>query len=202
MKDKYTNFAQLQEQEKRDKDYTISHRDVNSKIAVIAPHGGGIEPGTIDIADVLAGCEYTFYAFKALKKTGNRELHISSNRFDEPLGIKATQQAHITITIHGSRYKTQTVHIGGKNQALKQKIMDVLITAGFHAQISEIPGLQGIKPENICNRCKTGRGVQLEVSRGLRESMFDYLDHRRLRKKTIVFYQFVNALKKVLIEQN
>ena len=97
MIDAYKNFAELEQTEKEDEDYTIFYREVDSEIAVIAVHGGGIEPGTIDIADALAGCDYTFYAFKGLKKTGNKTLHISSNTFDEALGVKASQNALIAI---------------------------------------------------------------------------------------------------------
>ena len=61
--DKYTNIAELKQNEREDEDYTILYRELPSKIAIMAPHGGGIEPGTIDIADNLAGCDYMFYAF-------------------------------------------------------------------------------------------------------------------------------------------
>jgi phage replication-related protein YjqB (UPF0714/DUF867 family) len=61
--DKYTNIAELKQNEREDEDYTILYRELPSKIAIMAPHGGGIKPGTIDIADNLAGCDYTFYAF-------------------------------------------------------------------------------------------------------------------------------------------
>jgi phage replication-related protein YjqB (UPF0714/DUF867 family) len=61
----------------------------------MAPHGGGIEPGTIDIADNLAGCDYTFYAFKGLKKGGNNILHINNNTFDEPIALRVAQNADI-----------------------------------------------------------------------------------------------------------
>jgi phage replication-related protein YjqB (UPF0714/DUF867 family) len=165
----------------------------------MAPHGGGIEPGTIDIADYLAGCDYTFYAFKGLKKTGNKILHVKSNTFDEPIALKAAKNADIVISIHGAKDKSEIVHIGGTNQELKQTMMNALRSAGFDAIISEIPGLRGIKPENICNRCKTKKGVQLEISRGLRETLFENLQHRSLRKKTIVFYQFVKVLKESLL---
>ena len=62
-----------------------------------------------------------------------------------------------------------------------------------------IPGLRGIEPENICNRVRQAKGVQIELSRGLRETLFDKLGHRSLRRKTIVFYQFVNILKEALL---
>ena len=198
MTGKYSNFDELRQNEIEDEDYTISYREVDSKIAVIAPHGGGIEPGTVDIADATAGCDYTFYAFKGLKKTGNYRMHISSNAFDETLGLKAAQNAHISISIHGSHDKIEIVHIGGRNQDLKQEMLNALRSAGFNAVICEIPGLRGINPENICNRCKSGQGVQLEISRGLREKLFDNLDCGPIRKKTILFYKFVNILKGVL----
>ena len=196
--DKYTTYAELKQSEIEDKDFTILYRDLSSKIAIIAPHGGGIEPGTIDIADELAGCEYTFYGFKGLKKDGNSTLHINSNTFDEPIALKAAHEADIVISIHGAKDKSEMVHIGGINSELKQVVMHTLKSAGFNATISERPGLRGIKPENICNRCKTKKGVQLEISRGLRETLFDNLAHLSLRKKTIVFYQFVNTLREAL----
>ena len=197
--DKYTNIAELKQNEREDEDYTILYRELPSKITIMAPHGGGIEPGTIDIADYLAGCDYTFYAFKGLKKVGNKILHISSNTFDEPIALRAAQNADIVVSIHGAKDKSEMVYIGGTNQEFIQIIVHALRSGGFDATISETPGLRGIKPENICNRCKTRKGVQLELSRGLRETLFDNLGHRSLRRKTIVFYQFVNILKEALL---
>nr|NJM04022.1 poly-gamma-glutamate hydrolase family protein [Desulfobacula sp.] len=199
MTDKYKNFAELEQSETADEDYTILYRGLDSRLAVMAPHGGGIEPGTSDIADALAGGEFTFYAFKGLKKTGNKTLHISSNAFDEALGVKTSRTARIVISIHGSKDRTQTVQIGGRHQELKQKIREALNASGFHAELTDLPGLRGMSPENICNRCTSGKGVQLEIPRGLREKLFDQLDHRFLRRKTIRFYQFVDTLREALL---
>lgn len=91
------------------------------------------------------------------------------------------------------------VQIGGANNELKQVIMDYLRLEGFDALICEIPGLQGIRPDNICNRSRTRKGVQLELSRGLREKLFNNVGHRYLRRKTILFYTFVNTLKEALL---
>ena len=193
----YAGFAEIRQNEIENEDYTILCRETGSDLAVLAPHGGGIEPGTEDIADGLAGGEYTFYAFKGLKKAGNRRLHLSSDRFDEPRGVSISQSAMTVVTVHGSKYKQETVHIGGRNQHLKHKILRALQTAGFDAVVSDIPGIRGVSLQNICNRCRSGEGVQLEISRGLREKMFDNLDHRAFRNKTIVFHQFVNTLKQV-----
>lgn len=197
--DEYADFAELKQNEREGEDYAILYREADSKVAIMAPHGGGIEPGTIDIADAVAGTDHTFYAFKGLKKTGNKILHITSNRYDEPIGLKTSKNAFIVISIHGCRDKKEMVFIGGKYKKLKRKIMYALRTAGFMAVISEAPGLRGISSENICNRCKSGKGVQLEISRGLREKMFDDLNRRSLRKKTEVFYKFVNTIKDALL---
>ena len=197
--DKYTNIVELKQIERKDVDYTILYRELPSKITIMAPHGGGIEPGTIDIADELAGCNYTFYSFKGLKKTGNATLPINSNNFDEPIALKAANNADIVVSIHGAKDKSEMVHVGGSNHELKQIIKHELRLTGFDASICEIPGLRGTRPENICNRCRTRKGVQLELSRGLRENLFNNLGHRYLREKTIRFYKFVNTLKEALL---
>ena len=45
----YRNFQQLQENETLGLDYRIRWRDGSSGIVVMAPRGGGIEPGTTEI---------------------------------------------------------------------------------------------------------------------------------------------------------
>lgn len=196
--DTYASFADLAEHETAGVDYTILFRESDSGIAVMAPHGGGIEPGTVDIADAVAGTTHSFYAFKGLKKQGNRRLHITSNRFDEPIGLQVSMRALVAVSIHGSRDPNEIVLIGGLAGELKQNILDELTSARFHAFICNQPGLRGISPDNICNRCRQGKGVQLEISRGLREKLFDGLTTRSLRKKTGLFFTFVSALRKAL----
>ena len=41
------------------------------------------------------------------------------------------------------------------------------VTVGIHRN----PNLQGVHPENICNRGRRGCGAQLEISHGLRSSL-------------------------------
>lgn len=43
-----------------------------------APHGGGIEPGTSEIADAIGGERGSFYTFGGLKSSGTADLHITS----------------------------------------------------------------------------------------------------------------------------
>ena len=66
--DKYKNFTELKKYEKEGKDYIINNRNIDSEIAIMAPHGGGIEPGTIDIADEIAGKDFLFYSFSGIKE--------------------------------------------------------------------------------------------------------------------------------------
>ena len=81
----------------------------------MAPHGGGIEPGTGDIADAVAGQHHSFYCFKGIKKQGNRVLHITSNRFDEPLAMTMVTNANWVLTIHGCRDVEPVVWVGGRD---------------------------------------------------------------------------------------
>ena len=196
--DKYANYDDLKQHEKEGEDYVILLRENNSRIAVIATHGGGIEPGTVDVADGVASTEHNFYAFKGIKRKGNAVLHITSNRFDEPKGVRLAENMEVVVSIHGYQGEDEVVFIGGKNQDLKEKIRYALNKAGFHAEISTKKGLRGRHPENICNRCRSAEGVQLEISRGLRDRMFDNLDRRQWRKKTRLFFEFVDTLREAL----
>jgi phage replication-related protein YjqB (UPF0714/DUF867 family) len=193
--DMYTSFGELTLNETEGTDYVILARKGASSIAVIAPHGGGIEPGTADIADAVAADRYAFVAFKGIKRTGNAALHIRSDRFDEPTAIRTAQQARMVVTIHGCRGQEERVYVGGRNDAVKMRIIDALNQAGFSAEDSQKPGLRGRNRQNICNQCRTGQGVQIEISKGLRDTMFEGLANRSMRKKTETFYRFVRVIR-------
>ena len=72
MSDRYSNFEELSLNE-----------IAGSRLPLIAPpgpnriydpdppHGGGIEPGTSEVADAIAGEEFSFYAFEGLKSSDN-----------------------------------------------------------------------------------------------------------------------------------
>lgn len=197
---RYPNFTALAQHEAEGFDYRILHRSGSSDLLIMAPHGGGIEPGTGDIADALAGSEHAFYCFKGLKKSGNRVLHITSNRFDEPLAERMLKEVQWVLTIHGCRDVAPVVWVGGRHLVRGDTIIDALRGIGIPARRCEDPGLRGLQPDNVCNRGRALIGVQLELSRGLREMLFSDLFRRRLRQPTPLFHRFVTAIRHCLID--
>jgi phage replication-related protein YjqB (UPF0714/DUF867 family) len=192
-KAKYQSFKELASGEVEDIDYRIRYREGKSNIAIMAIHGGGIEPGTTEIAEETAGDRHSFYSFSGLKKSGNFVLHITSRRFDEPQGLAIAEQAETILSIHGCGDQDSMILIGGKDTQLKDKIQKTLQKAGFQTKLSvRFPGLS---PLNICNRCRSGAGVQLEICYGLRIRMFESLLRSGRHKTTAVFQRFVDALK-------
>ena len=57
------------------------------------------EPGTSQVAALIAGDEFSLYCFESL--VSGRRLHITSARFDEPKGLALVEGAEIAICIHG-----------------------------------------------------------------------------------------------------
>lgn len=196
--DRYSSFAELCRHETEGTDFVILAKPVTSPLLVMAPHGGGIEPGTVDLAHAIAGDDYAFYAFKGIKASGNAVLHITSNRFDEPRALRMARRAAWVLTIHGCQEPGAVVFVGGRDGPRCQGIRRALQKAGFNARESQRPGLRGINPNNICNRGYSGRGVQLEISDGLRRTMFDHLRRRTGRRKTEVFQRFVATVRRAL----
>jgi phage replication-related protein YjqB (UPF0714/DUF867 family) len=192
-KTKYQSFRELAKAEVEGVDYRIRCRQGTSEIAVMAIHGGGIEPGTTEIAEAVAGDRHSFYSFSGLKKSGNFVLHITSRRFDEPQGLAVAGIANTIISIHGCGDSDPMVLMGGRNILLRDKIRKSLEKAGF--QVKNSARFPGLSPMNICNRCRSGAGVQMEICHALRSRMFESLLRSERDKTTGVFHRFVDALK-------
>jgi len=197
--DRYTCFAQLTQHETHGVDYRIDMRKGSSALAVMAPHGGGIEFGTAAIAEAIAHPDHTFWAFCGIKRTGNGILHITSTRFDVPEALTVCAAAQTVVTIHGCRGETLAVHVGGRNRDFKSRICHALARVGFSARISTRKGLRGENPANLCNRCMSGSGVQLEITEGLRKMMFTCHEGRGIRGKAKSFFHFTSAVKNALV---
>jgi phage replication-related protein YjqB (UPF0714/DUF867 family) len=59
MKYKFLSFEELQKNETAGVDYRILARQSSTSFALCAPHGGGIEEGTSEIAEAIAGEEFS-----------------------------------------------------------------------------------------------------------------------------------------------
>ena len=189
----YKSFKELKESEVEGKDYCIHFREGKTGILVMAPHAGDIEPATGELADAIAGSEHSFYGFWGLKAKHNSVLHLDSTRFDEPLAVDLVKRSQTVLTIHGSKETQKIIFVGGRNTELKQIIQSDLQHLGI--LLSESSRLPGMKPENICNRSRSGRGVQLEVSVGLRREFFKGATEATLNKSNRHFVKLVKALR-------
>jgi len=192
-RDKYNNFQELAAAKQEGRDYSITYRNNASHVAIIAPHGGGIEPGTSEIARAIAGEDLSHYAFEGLMSAKNSELHITSNKFDEPRCLDLLRSSATAITIHGAAGTDKTVYIGGLDSEAKRRLTASLTKHGFNVGTHPDSWMQGADNSNICNRGHSGVGVQLELSRGLRESFFNSLYDRD--KTTPRLAQFAEAVR-------
>ena len=194
MADRYASIAELVKSERRDIDFRIRQSNRPGTIAVIAPHGGGIEPGTSEIAEAIAGAKYSFYAFEGIRAKGNRDLHVTSVRFDEPECVALVAASSRAIAIHGEGSTDPFVHLGGRDEETVDRLRICLERGGFRVGRDSRPGLSGRDPANICNRTLRGIGVQLELSLGLRSSCFHSLSRIGRRAVTPRFAEFVAAV--------
>jgi phage replication-related protein YjqB (UPF0714/DUF867 family) len=170
MQDKYSSFAALEAQELAGRDYDTTVRERReSGVLIVAPHGGSIEIGTTELADLIAGNDYSLFAFNGLKVRGhNRELHITSHNFDHPECVALAALHPIVLAIHGCKGDSSQIYVGGRDEELATLLTGRLVAAGLRATATghKYPGRN---PRNICNRGARGRGAQLEFTFDLRE---------------------------------
>ena len=170
MADRYPDFATLAAAHEQDRDYRITVQDRGTRVVILAPHGGTIEPETASIARAVAGDDLSFYLFEALRAGAHGDYHITSHRFDEPRALALVAGADTSIAIHGRKDDgTDTVWLGGRDETLRDAVGDALRAAGFEAALNT--ALPGVHPSNICNRTRSGAGVQLELPRSLRRNL-------------------------------
>ena len=165
----YTSFKTLSEREVGGQDYRIRLELRDPRVLIMALHGGKIESATTEVAEAIAGTEYSFYSFEGLKAGGNGVLHVESHLFDEPQALRAAEKADIVVTVHGQLdRKEEFVMVGGLDNGLRSEIGYRLEAAGFQTRPPS-EGLMGTDPMNICNRGRSRQGVQLEISRKVRD---------------------------------
>jgi phage replication-related protein YjqB (UPF0714/DUF867 family) len=196
--DKYSSYKELSQMERENQDYEIQREIRSSNLAIITPHGGGIEPGTSEIVEAIADNKHSYYCFKGIKRTGNKDLHIASERFDEPSGLETAQSAKIVITIHGCIGNDDKIFVGGLNEDFKKKIVSALNSANFKGRTDMPASFAGEDSNNICNIGTDGKGIQLEISESLRRKMFDGLNRSGRKNKKEAFHKFVKVIQKAI----
>jgi phage replication-related protein YjqB (UPF0714/DUF867 family) len=142
-----------------------------SPVAVLAPHGGRIEGRTSEIARLIAGDEHRLYLFEGLRTSGDNFdcLHLSSHRFDEPRALDLISCCDTVVAVHGYAASGPDVLLGGLNERLKRRVAHAIAGIGLSC-LSDGHRFPGRDPRNICNRGRSGEGVQLELSEDLRKS--------------------------------
>jgi phage replication-related protein YjqB (UPF0714/DUF867 family) len=201
MPDKYPNYQELARSEQEGTDFVIRQaiRKTTSTL-LLSPHAGRIEPGISEIILAVARDDLSYYLFEGIKFQGNKDLHITSPNFDEPGCLALVGNNEKVIAMHGEHSEDEIVYVGGLDNQMKEHLKTVLIKYNFLATEHEKPALQGTSLRNVCNRGKSGAGVQLELSKGLRRSFFESLNADGQKKPTAKFYLFVEALRKGLVD--
>lgn len=190
--DAYRNFAELSAHQREGVDYQIQLVNRHSPITVLAIHGGGIEVGTTELAERIAGSEWSYYSFLGIKSERpndlglrprrNGVLHLTSHHFDEPQALDLVQspgQSDYCLSIHGffEDAGRSIACVGGGNSELRdnvaQEIRSEFSSGAFRVAV-EVPCRRfgGTDPNNIANRCHQ-RGMQLELSHSLRRQTLE-----------------------------
>jgi phage replication-related protein YjqB (UPF0714/DUF867 family) len=195
--DKYANYKELSAHQQIGKDYTIHIQYALPDIVILAIHGGRIEAGTSEIARGIAGERWSFYDFRGKKKKNNRDLHITSTCFDEPRALNLVAHASRVVTVHGTKGDKPFVYLGGRDEALLKKTRLYLLDASFPVGVT--PGrLKGTDPKNIVNRGARGKGLQIELTRGMRSELFKNLSWSGRREPSPRFQPFVEAIRSAI----
>jgi phage replication-related protein YjqB (UPF0714/DUF867 family) len=163
---------------------------------VAAPHGGGIEPGTTEIARAIAGADLAFYSVEGIKRAGNADLHITSRHFDEPRYVECVARYEKVIAIHGcddNRGSDVAIWVGGGDRALVDRAVRHLASAGYAASIDTFT--PGDDPANLCNRGRSSSGLQLELSRSFRSRCFKSAGRMGRKIATSRLEQFAGVIR-------
>jgi phage replication-related protein YjqB (UPF0714/DUF867 family) len=166
--DQYRTFEELAVRERESVDYQIRVHARHSVIAILAPHGGKIEPGTSELAEYLAGEDFSFYAFEGIRSGNNGRLSLPLDRFEEPECARLLSRCGLAVVIQAMLGKNREVKLAGAHATLREQLGGVLKAAGFEVLDDECP----TNPFELCNR--PGPGVRIGVSRKLRDRFVSY----------------------------
>jgi phage replication-related protein YjqB (UPF0714/DUF867 family) len=97
-------------------DDTLAGTDDLPKATILAPHGGGIEPGTSELCLAVAGYHpanlpqlppagvtYDYWMFEGVRELGNAELHVTSIGCDDGVAVSPCAGSLNALALHGFR---------------------------------------------------------------------------------------------------
>lgn len=194
--DTYTNFRELNAAEREGIDFEICEvwREGASTV-ILAPHGGGIEPGTSEVAKQIAGDELSYAVFEGKKSKHNSRLHITSTNFDEPRCLTLVMRTDNVLAIHGEKSEEPIIFLGGRDAVVGARVREALTEAGYRVEVHKERNLQGISLANVCNRGRKHAGVQLELSVGLRRLLFASLSAEGRTRPADELFRLTSAIR-------
>lgn len=193
----YANYSKLADERVEGIDYEIISRDTDSDTAVIAIHGGSIEPGTSELAETVAGDEYDFYTFYGMMTSDNLSLRITSTNFDEPIARNLVEESNRTLSIHGFAGSTELTYVGGRDLDMVDRLKKSLADAGF--EVADAPmRLAATDVLNICNDNALKAGAQIEISAAQRLQFFAGLDEEGRKTTTNALTDYSQAVEAAL----
>ena len=131
-------------------DDTLARTDDVPKTTILAPHGGGIEPGTSELCLAVAGYHpanlpefppaavtYDYWMFEGIRDGGNAKLHVTSTGCDDDMAVSLCAGSLNALSLHGFDpapefpADAQKVLVGGANAKLKDLLLAGLDKAHF-----------------------------------------------------------------------
>ncbi|MCI2774223.1 poly-gamma-glutamate hydrolase family protein [Staphylococcus petrasii] len=186
-KDTYRSMTDLFAHTIEGKDWYKERSNKNSRVLILAPHGGNLEKGTTELAKAIANKGgYDYYAVNANRNANNRPLHVISTNYDDKDLINSNYNRDVSVSVHGAG-QTQgynTVLMGGRDTQLLGLISQELKKFKFNVQRAT-GYLAGTDTNNIVNFNKKGMGVQLEITPDIRKSFFKNGNDTSVARKVV-----------------
>lgn len=193
-KDYYSSYEELTESCKYNEDYKTEIINNNSPVSIISIHGGGIEACTTELSKEIASLgNFNYYSFMGLRNNShesqdNLKLHITSSKFLDTQLHELLSNTLITISIHGADETQPLLYIGGLHSELITQLK-LSLSKDYFIPNTIRKGLEGTSISNVCNKCISKKGVQIELSQGLRQYLFgpNWKSQRHLNNKSSKF---------------
>ncbi|MBD3004889.1 poly-gamma-glutamate hydrolase family protein [Streptomyces sp. 5-10] len=213
--DRHQSWASFEANEKEGRDYRIDKTlNPDSNVAHIAIHGGGAECMTSDLAEEAAAPKnQNFFALVATHDKFNERLRIPSTIFAHPDAVEMQKAVYFTFSYHGISDRDKEpeggqVFVGGMDIQYRDEVAEALKKKGFNVTTGGIEwgsttpkGAEkedNQSPKNIANKNQQPGGIQLELTRSLRDRMSstgNACDENAA--KTQVFRDFLSAVRSV-----